>query len=120
VKFHLNLRHDLRILSDADLAEYVEAISDVREKLGLTSSWDDPLIMWRGPIRHPFCYRFLCFFGGGGASGVDAAFSAWIASSPKASNWLLKWDRGGSVFILNCELLDLHDELERRIKLRKA
>ncbi|MGL4636241.1 MAG: hypothetical protein ACRCWF_09690 [Beijerinckiaceae bacterium] len=93
----------------------------MREKLGLTSRWTDPIIMARGPIRHPSCYRFIAFFAGSTGDGaLNAVFAAWIASSPSVSNWLLKWDGGANVFILNCELMDLHDELERRIILRKG
>jgi hypothetical protein len=121
VKLHLNLRFDLCDLSDAELAERLEAISELREKLGLASQWSDPMITARGPIRHPFCYRFLQFFGrGGGTSEISAIFAAWLASSPNASSWLLTWDRGANVFVLNCELLDLHDELERRVRFGKG
>jgi hypothetical protein len=119
VKLHLSLRSDLLGLSDATLAEYYEAVWDLREKLGLEPRWSDPIFMVRPPIRHPFFYRFLQFFSSsGGPPEMSITLSALIAVSPQLSSFFTRWNRGASVFLLNCELLDLQDELERRVKMK--
>ncbi len=120
MKLHLNFRFDLREVDDASLTAHFQKIEELREILGLKQKLSDPILTWRGPIRHPWAYRFWTFFSGGGDIVWSAPIAAWLASSKKISSWLLKYDRGANVFLVNCELLDLYDELERRVRMTKA
>jgi hypothetical protein len=120
VKLHLNFRFDLRELDDASLAAHVQKIEELREILGLRPKLFDPILIWRGPIRHPWAYRFWTFFSGEDPVALNTAIAAWLASSKQSPTWLLKHDRGANIFLVNCELLDLYDELERRVRMTKA
>jgi hypothetical protein len=119
MKLHLNFRFDLRELNEADLTERLQIVEELRAQLGTNPRWNDPIIVSRGPIRHPWFYRLLSV-GSENNSLFSLAVAACIASHPKAHGWITKFDRGASVFLLNCELLDLQDEIERRLKQRRG
>jgi hypothetical protein len=107
---NISLRGDLAKLTDAELAARLESAWQSYEaaerdaKRTRTSLWYSR----RGPIRHPFAYRLLSV---AGLSGPG--FSAYLGLGP-----FFRFAASQQHLIL-CEILDLTDEIERRVSQRR-
>ena len=117
----LNLRGDLAKLSDAELVERLHAAwakHDAWRKYPGSSV--NALFSFRWPLRHPRVYRFFWALGAmrGGLSGhwIDLLFP--LVMSSKLTDALV--DATGDDHLALCEIKDITDEIERRVKLRKA
>jgi hypothetical protein len=109
----VNLRGDLAKLSDAELAERLEAAwreYEAAPRSGWWWNWSDRPS--RGPIRHPRAYRFLMLLQGSSGSPFDLLLS--LAFSSKRFAHRLRPNSELSV----CEIRDIMDEIERRLKHR--
>jgi len=108
MRLQINLRGDLAKLNDEELARRVEEtwhayeVSTAKARIRVWASW-------RGPIKHPWAYRFLSF--AGLSTGV---FSFSLGAGP-----FLHYDGMGTHLIV-CEIKDLHDEVQRRINARRS
>jgi hypothetical protein len=100
--YSINLRGDLAKLSDAELASRLEQAwqdYDVAEgKLKPGRLWYSR----RGPIRHPWAYRFLSI------AGMSNGFRTYLGLGPLP--------RFAPLHFVFCEIHDLTEELERRVK----
>ena len=101
MRFGLNLRGDLAKLSDTELATRVDrTIKELEQTQPTFGLW---MIFrgTRGPLKHPWFYKLRLLLGG---------IPWW-----KHSIWE---DDGGTGrrHLLECELQDLRDELQRRVQ----
>ena len=106
----INLRSDLKKLSDAELADRLESalLSLPENKRSLFGA--GPLFGSRTPVRHPRIYRFMEGLGASNSGNifVDLLIPlAWSMMNVKTDHQLV------------CEIRDLMDEAERRVALRK-
>ena len=106
--FAINLRGDLAKLSDAELAGRLEAAWKSHDEAAAASRVKLRYSR-RGPLRHPWAYRFLSVVGLQGPG-----FSYYLGLSP-----FLRFDAVGQHLAL-CEVKDLTDEIERRTTLKQA
>jgi hypothetical protein len=123
-KASVNLRGDLAKLSDAELAEHLEAAWQAvdaaqarrRGTWFFFRSW--VIAPWRGPIRHPRAYRFQSLLSGGNPWW----FVLLVASvfSGKQYERFLRRDMATDEYLSLCEVRDITDEIERRLAQRKA
>jgi hypothetical protein len=102
--YGINLRGDLAKLSDAELAarldETIGELEDTKPTFGLWLTFRGA----RGPFRHPWFYRLHLLLGG----------VPWWRRSI--------WPNDGGTgrrHLIECELQDLRDELQRRVRMRK-
>jgi hypothetical protein len=106
MRLGINLRDDLKRLTDAQIAAELERLLDEREKLygsvsvlvvdqKLLYRWGLLFPFGRGLIHHPLAYK-LC---GGGFGRFTTIF--------------------GCLYLLDCEIKDVRDEIQRRVKRRK-
>lgn len=117
----VNLRGDLAKLSDAELAERLEATWREYHAADTTSAWSvrpDKLV-WarRGPIRHPRAYRFILGMGGM-TSGHWIEWLLPILASTKMFGSLISKRSAANAHLSLCEIRDIMDEIERRLKHR--
>jgi len=74
MRFSINLRGDLAKLSDAELADRLQAAwaayNAADKRLNRLALWYSR----RGPIRHPWVYRLLSIAGVSGAEGFTLAW----------------------------------------------
>jgi hypothetical protein len=121
----VNLRSDLDQLNDAELAQRLEdAWRDYETAEKRRQSWGllAPKVFFpgeRGPVRHPRVYRFFSALGSGGGSWLDLLF-ALAFSHKKAEPFLRGADPALAGHLSLCEIQDLVDEVERRVKERQA
>ena len=116
--FALDLRFDLKTLSDEALAARLEAAFAEREAIR------PPLLelandRYRGFVRHPAVYRLNLFLDG--LTTFEIAF-LWLAPfliSRRLRQWLLA-NPEARIYLTNCEILDLHDEVARRVTARRG
>ena len=113
--FALNLRFDLKGLSDEELVARLEAAFAEREAIR-------PLpFMWssndssRGPIRHPAIYRLNHFLAESSSFEIVLLFLLPFLISRRLRRWLLD-NAEARIYLLNCEILDLNDEVARRVR----
>lgn len=112
----LNLRWDLKRLDDTALAERLErAWADHNS----ARVFDRPEFAFRGPIRHPRLYRFYRLFG----SGLDGPWQFilplfWLFSSKRVAR-SIHLDTASDPYAALCEIRDVNDEIERRMRKRK-
>jgi hypothetical protein len=96
----INLRGDLAKLSDAELASRLQqlwtACDEERDNPKYGAFW----YSHRGPIRHPWAYRFFSFT-------MVPAFLFFFG------NFVL-WDVTLQMHLKLCEIRDLTDEVQRR------
>jgi hypothetical protein len=100
MRFGINLRSDLKKLSDAELASELDRFIDYRDTRfkSVPSVGGFKGILWygiewpfgRGPIHARIAYKIqICYF--------------WIFRGPR-----------GTLYLVECEIKDLLDEMERR------
>src|SRR5262245_40161380 len=108
MRFGINLRYDLKRLSDAEIAERLERLLDERQSLDASISpivgdlkwmYRNGFMYWfgRGPIHSRFFYK-LC----GGYFGP------------------FKNNPFGTLHRYDCEIKDLRDEIKRRVRRKQA
>ena len=114
----VNLRGDLAKLSDAELAERLEAAWQTYEAASKPRWWSGrPGWSFRGPLHHPRAYRFAAVLqGSSGWLLLDLAL-ALMLSSKRFEAWFYKNPPTASHLSL-CEIRDMTDEIERRLKHR--
>jgi hypothetical protein len=116
----LNLRFDLRKLSDEKLAERYQRAWDgfaEAERKTVLPRLTRPFGFVRGPVRHPRAYRFLfALSGGGSGTGLDAVFAALL--SGRAGDELIRSNPRGDAWLNMLEFKDILDEMKRRIDRR--
>lgn len=106
MRWGINLRGDLAKLSDAELADKFEFLTSDRQAAYDAIHWIVGDIKWlyqrglmfwwgRGPLHSPAFYKIA-----GGGLGP------------------FKW-RFGELHMLDCEIKDVRDEMESRVKLRR-
>lgn len=105
MRLGLNLRGDLAKIGDAELAARLETCLDYREWLA-SRAGDAPnrwlyksgfaLPFGRGPLHAGVFYRMVGFFYGGPLNGRSL----------------------GDLYVLDCEIKDIRDEMKRRVKAR--
>jgi hypothetical protein len=100
-----NLRNDLAKISDAELAtrldQTINELEATKPTFGLWMIFPGA----RGPLRHPWFYKLHLLLGG----------VPWW----KRSIWPNEGGTGRH-HLLECELQDLRDELQRRVQTRRA
>jgi hypothetical protein len=123
-KASVNLRGDLAKLSDAELAERldaawqaVDAAQDRQRGFWLLRSYR-LFPPWRGPLRHPRFYRFFSIWTAGEGHWLAALIAA-AFSGPKYEP-LLRRDPDTDEHLSVCEVRDIMDEIQRRLALRNA
>ena len=117
--FAINLRFDLKRLSDDELAKRLEHAFVEREAIrpGVFGAWNND--SHRGPIRHPAVYAFLYLLYGVTDFHFFVFFLVPFLLSRRVRKWLLD-STDARIYLLNCEILDLHDEVARRVKARRG
>jgi hypothetical protein len=120
----VNLRSDLARLSDTDLAARLEEAWHEYDAAGKPARWLQwailsPLHSWRGPIRHPRAYRFLSVLGGADGPWWLVLLLATVISDKRVEE---VFRAGGppDAHLTLCEILDIVDEVERRVARRQA
>jgi hypothetical protein len=104
----LNLRSDLARLNDADIAKALELRWEEFETARKKSRSTLRLSM-RGPIRHPWAYRFLslgCVTGPGFSLCLG---NIWFG--------ITSYEK---LHLTMCEIRDLQDEIKKRLAKREA
>ena len=100
--FSINLAGDLAKLSDAELTARLDqawqAYREIEAKFPRIKLW----FSHRGPIRHPWAYRFLSVM------GVSGPGFGYLGLGP------FIWSQVLPLHLTLCEIRDLTDELERR------
>ena len=119
----VNLRSDLAQLSDGELAQRLEAAwHDYDEAEGRRQAWgllaSGAPAGIRGPVRHPRVYRFLSALQGWGGDWLGALL-AFGLSDKKAEPLLRRADSALAGHLSLCEIQDLVEEAERRVKERQ-
>jgi len=109
----LNLRWDLKRLDDASLAERLERAWTDHNSARV---FDRPEFAFRGPIRHPRLYRFYRLF----EAGLDGPRLFilplfWLFSSKRVAR-RIHLDTASDPYAALCEIRDINDEIERRIR----
>jgi hypothetical protein len=114
--FSLNLRHDLAVMSEAQLAERLKrTLQD--HSLAEEEAW--PYKVWasfRGPVRHPLAYPFLSWIGVSyvlaGTFGPAFGFSVQglLPMPHRARHRALM-----RMHLALCETRDITDEIKRRV-----
>jgi hypothetical protein len=118
--FELNLRADLAKLSDEDLAARFDQASRAYDEAARAGKWSwRPIILSRGPIRHPRAYRFLSLLESIGDAHPLAWLIAAIFSSRRYEAFLNKTNPN-AMYLQAYEMQDIVDEIGRRIQYRKA
>ena len=117
----VNLRGDLAKLSDAELAKRLEAAWREHDAADPPSAWwvrpDKLLSSRRGPIRHPRAYRFILGMGGMN-SGHWIEWLLPVLASTKTFGSLIPKRSATNAHLALCEIRDIMDEIERRLKHR--
>jgi hypothetical protein len=117
MRFSINLRGDLAMLSDAALVEQIENAWRGYEAAARESRRGRLAGSWNGPIRHPLAYQFTSMIDWrfGGLAGRMGTIGDWSVAS------LLGVRRPPEIdmHLTLCEIRDLMDELERRVVRRK-
>ena len=108
MRFGINLRGDLAKLTDAEIASMFETLMSKRETTYQAAPFQAGnkwlyqkgfgMPLGRGPFHAPVFYRFL------GLSYVN------IFRSPSLYD----------IYLLDCELKDIRDEIERRVRRQKT
>jgi hypothetical protein len=113
MKIAVNLRGDLAKLSDAELAERLNAAWEaIDASEGRRQSWW-PLGKWRGPVRHRGAYRLLSVL-----PVVADTEPGWLASLLALSSKRLERLLEGTTIARYrhlCEIQDIMDEMECRV-----
>jgi hypothetical protein len=106
VHFGINLRSDLAKRSDAELAQDLDRLCEYRR----TRFGTAPRVgsIW-GILRYGFEWPF-----GRGPIHARTAYKFWIGYY-----WIFRGPRG-TLYLVECEIEDLRDEIERRAGARKA
>jgi len=116
MRFSINLRGDLAKLTDAALAERLDAAWQKYEAANKRwRGWWKPLWLWRGPLRHPRAYRFLSALGNSASGGWLALPFAAALSGKSTEPFLRSADPAIDAYLTLCEIRDLTDEMERRV-----
>lgn len=117
MKFGINLRGDLAKLTDAELANRLEEQWRSYESTNARGRWGGWLIHTaRGPIRHPRMYRFLAAFSMTGNGGLLDVLLALAFSGKTTEKFLHGADPVTGSHLALCEIRDIVDEIERRVK----
>jgi len=107
----VNLRGDLAKLSDAELAERLEAAwREYDAAPGYRPS--------RGPIQHPRAYRFLTLLRGTMGSPSDLLPALLLSLGLSSKRFAHRLKPNGELSV--CEIQDIMDEMEQRLKSRKG
>jgi hypothetical protein len=113
MRFGINLRGDLAKLDDAEIASRFEALiaeTETKHRATLAHACGKvPYRIWKGSlVRGPFHARIFYKI-------QIILFGVWAA---------IHGDGLGpddiDLYLLNCELKDVRDEIERRVRLRKT
>lgn len=117
----VNLRADLAKLSDQELADRFERTSEALEQAKRNGPrWGSlGLFSFRGPLRHRRAYRFFSILTGSDGHIGLGAFIALVFSHKKYESYYNTPDYP-DLHLSMCEMKDIADELERRVKFRKA
>ena len=107
--FTINLRGDLTKLSDAELATRIDEAWKAYEALKANFPRYKLWYSRRGPIRHPWAYRFLSVM------GVTGPGHTYFGIAPN-----LLVPKGTHPHLLLCEIRDLTDETQRRLDERQS
>ena len=123
MKADVNLRSDLAKLSDAELAERLKTNWNAYEATGVPPpgrfSITFPLLYsLRGPIRHRRAYRFLATIVNTDSIWLSLLFATLLSSSRLEG--LLRLDSTTDAHLSLCEIRDIIDEIERRVKQKRA
>jgi hypothetical protein len=119
----INLRGDLAKLSDQELADRLKACWEAHEATGVRPprwySINIPLhYSFRAPIRHPRVYRLLALHDGG--QGWAWMWRLFVAVLTGASgSKIFRGDSVDDAHLSLCEIRDIMDEIERRVKQRQ-
>ena len=108
----LNLRHDLKMMSDAQLGERLERIWQDYSQAE-AEAWPYKLLAsFRGPFRHPSAYLFFSWVGVGTAAfftfGPSFGFSIGGLLSKRFHTFM-------RMHLTFCEARDISDEMKRRV-----
>ena len=113
MRFGINLRGDLAKLDDAEIASRFEAlVAETETKHRATMAHASGRVFYRiwkaslarGPLHGRIFYRIQAF-----VFGIWAAIHGGGPGSDDID-----------LYLLNCELKDVRDEIERRVRLRKV
>ena len=120
MKANINLRDDLTKLSDAELAERLKANWATYEAAGVPPPGRFSLLRpvfygFRGPVRNRRAYRFLILLQGSDGSWLSLMFAALLSGSRLER--LLRVDKVADAHLSLCEIRDMMDEIDRRVKL---
>jgi hypothetical protein len=113
----VNLRSDLRRLSDAELAQRLQEAWHTYERAEKRPKWSTISLSARGPIRHPAAYRLVAALSNTGGSMVEVLVS--ILLMGKKTERFLRSDRASDIHLSLCEVKDITEEIERRVNVRK-
>jgi hypothetical protein len=122
MRFSINLRGDLAKLSDAELADLFEKTSRKLDTAVHDPRSKNSKLRWsfRGPLRHPWFYPMTSVFGGSipGMHFFKNALGPFLSTRFGAKSAAITdlMDQ----HLLQCELRDLNDEMERRVARRRA
>jgi hypothetical protein len=115
----INLRRDLKRLSDAELARRLDEAFQAFDEASKAMQPLRLLGSWRGPIAHPLAYKLI--------SIVEMRRRYWlfwdigIAFWLSFNNWLWREEQLYQVMrahLAKCEASDLLDEVSKRVALR--
>jgi hypothetical protein len=106
VRFGVNLRRDLAKLSDDELADRLQSSLDRREALAARFD-DSSLWRYRHGLLMPFGRGFL-------HARILYKIIAACCDGPLTGRSL------GDLYMLDCEIKDLRDEMRRRLKTRRT
>lgn len=103
MRLQINLRGDLAKLTDQELADRLQVVSQNYDSLSSTVKWSGIFWSRRGPIRHPWAYLLIPLF---------PLALIWRNAIPYNSGEITR-------HLTLCELRDLVDEMERRVMARR-
>jgi hypothetical protein len=106
MRFGINLRSDLAKLSDAELAAELDRLCEYRKARFSSTPRVGSLkgMIWYG-LEWPF---------GRGPIHARLAYKIWIGYF-----WIFRGPRG-TLYLTECEIKDLRDEIRRRVRARRA
>ena len=119
MRLRINLRGDLTKLSDEALADRLKANWAIYEAAGVTPpgpfSINVPLsYSFRGTLRHPRAYRFWSALVNSNIWWLSLLLTT-LLSSPRMERFL-RFDRRTDAHLSLCEIRDIMDEVECRVK----
>jgi hypothetical protein len=110
--FGINLRFDLKALSDSQLAELLERSWQRHDAAKAGTASYRLLYSGRGPVRHPSAYPFISVlrYGSGLGWSMGPAISCCIAGLISSQLRAVM-----QMHLAMCDIADVTDELQRRL-----